>query len=206
MPSRTALETRWTASSMGHTKPMTPMTRAHPPLGPRGGVIGGQSRRPGIPGANTLATNFAFELGKNCDHRRHGAAGRGGQVERLGEGDERNVEFLQLFECQHQVGEGATPPIQPPHRDDVDLASPGGVEETVSLRAPPGARGDLLDDKRLLPSPAGTTCCRRSISRVRTRGSGLRRCRVPVSSPLEGRTGSGKKQPGSCSMAPSRMS
>src|SRR5579864_4576477 len=39
-------------------------------------------------GANAFTQNLAFELGEDCQQRGHGAAGRCGQIESLGERDE----------------------------------------------------------------------------------------------------------------------
>ena len=80
------------------------------------------------PCPDSLAADLALELREDRHHRRHGAAGRRGQVERLGEGHEGDAELLEFSESAHQVAERTAPAIQPPHRDDVYFAPPRSVK------------------------------------------------------------------------------
>ncbi len=55
---------------------------------------------PAHPRPHSLTSDLSFELGEDRNHRRHSTAGWRGQVESLRQGNEGDVELLQLLESQ----------------------------------------------------------------------------------------------------------
>ena len=74
------------------------------------------------PGFHAIAEDVPLEFGEDREHAGQGPTARRGQVERLAERDEADLECGQLLERRDQIDEGAPPAIQPPDQDQVELS------------------------------------------------------------------------------------
>jgi len=75
------------------------------------------------PCTNTLAQNLALELGEHSQQCGHGAAGRHGQVQRLGQRHEADTEVFQLLQSGKQVGYRSSPAVRPPYQYYIDFTA-----------------------------------------------------------------------------------
>ena len=109
------------------------------------GGVSGDRRRPTVraallaglsdPGLHAIAEDVPLELGEDRKHAGQGPAARRGQVERLAERDEADLECGQLLERRDQIDQGTPPAIQPPDQDQVQFAPLRRPEQALPLGA-----------------------------------------------------------------------
>ncbi len=87
------------------------------------------------PGFHAIAEDVPLEFGEDREHAGQGPTARRGQVERLAERDEADLECGQLLERRDQIDEGAPPAIQPPDQDQVELSPSRRPHQVFALGA-----------------------------------------------------------------------
>jgi hypothetical protein len=98
----------------------------------------------GNPGLHAVAQDVPLELGEDGKHAGQRPSARGGQVERLAERDEADLEYGQFLKRHDQIDQGASPAIQPPDQDQVKFSASGRSEQLFPFGTLADARADIL--------------------------------------------------------------
>jgi hypothetical protein len=63
---------------------------------------------------SSFPQNLPFELGEYSQQARHRATGWRSQIQSLGQRNETDTKMFEFLQRRQQIGNRATPPIQPP--------------------------------------------------------------------------------------------
>src|ERR1700733_13229375 len=83
-------------------------------------------------GPGSFPQNLSFELSEYGQQTGHGASGRGGQVQRLGQGNEPYAQILQFLECGQQICYRSAPAVQPPYQHEIDLPTARRLQQLLA--------------------------------------------------------------------------
>jgi hypothetical protein len=84
-------------------------------------------------GFDPLAQNLPLKLRKDRQEASHRPSSRRGEIQRFMERDKPHAQGMQLVQCIHEIDDGASPPIQPPDHNRINLAAACGPHELVAL-------------------------------------------------------------------------
>jgi hypothetical protein len=118
------------------------------------------------PGLDPLAQTPALKLGKDRQHPGHGSPRGRGEVQGFAQGNKTDAQLVQLLERAHEVSQGASPPVQAPDHNRIDLAAPRRPHQLLTLQPLVAPRTDIFnhgDD------------CSAALLRVRYHGVALER-------------------------------
>src|ERR1700757_3081076 len=101
---------------------------------------------------NAFTQDSTFKLSKDPQHLSHCAARRRRQVKRLGYRDKVYSDCAQVLQTMGEIGERASPAIQAPDNNDIQLALFSEFDQFLTLRASLGSAADVLDFSDDIPA------------------------------------------------------
>ena len=101
--------------------------------------------RLGDPRFDALSQDVALEFRKDGEHAGERSTARGGHVQCFRKRDESDAECAELLQGANQVEERASPSIQAPDEDGIDLTPASGIHHRFSLGAAFGAGADFFN-------------------------------------------------------------
>ncbi|HEX5116061.1 MAG TPA: hypothetical protein VFW65_12760 [Pseudonocardiaceae bacterium] len=98
------------------------------------------------PADHPVDDHFTFELGEHTQQLQQQPAHRGGGVDRLGRGAERDPGLGELVEQVNQVAQAAGEPVHPIHEQHVDQTQARGLECLLQARPVGGGAGGVVGE------------------------------------------------------------